>query len=398
MSLYTEDQQEAVYIRSQAKLWKRSALITQGQEDLIFGKADPGLKQTNIFFRIIFFIFTLLGVSAVVGLFFVFFPVRNTAIIGVALIVFSVPAYILAEHCVRKYSLYRYGIEEALCFNAVVMFCYGTGLTFFRAGTNDLHMIVSFTAAVCAFAAYCRFGFSYAPLIGIGALCSFSIAVLPLVWWRTAVAPVLLLCFFVCVYFGRGHEKDFRTERNDKFQAVILTALYFSVNLQAGVLLDYAVSEQSPASGIAGHLIYHPLTWWASYALTFIIPAAMICYGLGRRKRLVLDAAFILLVVSLMTNKGYLGMERYVWDPALLGIVLIAVTWSAAGWLSRGTEGTRFGFTARNILKAETHGIDLASLGAALMPAAVQALPGSKSEGDGFAGGSSGGGGAETGF
>jgi hypothetical protein len=202
------------------------------------------------------------------------------------------------------------------------------------------------------------------------------------------------------VYFGRAHERDFRAERNDKFQAAILTALYFTVNLQVGVLFDYAVSGQSPASGIAGQGIYHRLTWWASYALTFMIPVVMICYGLGQRKRLVLDAAFILLVVSLMTNKGYLGMERYVWDPALLGIALIAVSWSAARWLSRGAEGIRCGFTARNILKPEAHGIDLASLGAALIPAAIPSMAPSKDEGGAkpFAGGSSGGGGAESGF
>lgn len=400
MSLYTEDQQEAVYIRGQAKLWQRSGLISADQAGHMFRNADPRLKQANIFFRLIFFVFTYLGAAAVLGLIFLVIGTANETLLGVVLILFAVIAYGLAEYYVRKNSLYRYGIEEALSLIAMAMFCSGTAMVISQWGTEGQRMTGSLIAAACAFAVYHRLGFLYAAFIGIGALCLFVFAALPHlspVMLRLVIALELSACLAFCSLAEKKLERDFQLERNEIIQAVIWTAMYFMINLQAGDIYEYAFS----GSGAAAHGINYgqaiPAVYWASYALTYLIPAAMLYLGIKRRRRFTLDAALILFVVTLMTNKSYLGMERYVWDPALLGIAMIAVSYFTAGWLARGGDGIRSGFTGRNILKPETHGIDLASLGAAIIPAAIDAAP-VKRDDEPFAGGSSGGGGAEAGF
>jgi hypothetical protein len=67
-------------------------------------------------------------------------------------------------------------------------------------------------------------------------------------------------------------------------------------------------------------------------------------------------------------------------------------------WLANGGRETRNGYTAQNLLKPENHGINLADLGAAVLPGAIQAnLPPSSIDKP-FAGGQSGGGGASSGY
>lgn len=400
MSLYTEDQQEAVYIRRQAKLWERSGLITAEQAEHIFRNADPGLKQTNMFFRLIFFIFTYLGVAAVLGLFFLVFGSSNEMVSGVVLIFLAGLAYGLAENYVKRHSLYRYGIEEALALSAMAMFCSGAAMICPQFGTTGQQMIVSLAAAACAFAVYYRFGFLYASLIGISALCYFIYAALPPLspdMLRFVMVMALLSCLVFCCLTDKRNKKDFRRERNEIIQAVIWVAIYFTINLQTGNLFEYAMSGKSAAAHGINYGRTLPAFYWASYALTYLIPAVMLYLGFKKRKSFILDAALILFVVTLMTNKSYLGMERYVWDPALLGIAMIVVSYFTSRLLSKGRDGMRSGFTNRNILKPETHGIDLASLGAAIIPATIDVAP-AKSEDEPFAGGSSGGGGADATF
>ncbi|MEN6464827.1 MAG: hypothetical protein ABFD62_06570 [Syntrophaceae bacterium] len=400
MSLYTEDQQEAVYIREQAKLWLRSGLISAEQAEHIFRNADPRLKQTNMFFRLIFFLFTYLGVAAVMGLLFLVFGTLNQTGLGIALICLAVLAYGLAENCVKRHSLYRYGIEEALSLIAMAMFCSGTAMVFSQSGTAGKQMIVSLTAAACSFAVYYRLGFPYAAIIGTGALCFFVVAALPSLtpdMLRLVMALVLSSCLVFCFLAEKILEKDFQRDRNEIIQAIIWAAVYFTINLQTGDVFEYAMSGSSAAAHDINYGRTLPFVYWASYALTYLIPAAMLYLGIKQRKRFILDTALILFVVTLMTNKSYLGMERYVWDPALLGIAMIGVSYFTSRWLSKGRDGMRSGFTNRNILKPETYGIDLASLGAAIIPATIDAAP-AKSEDEPFAGGSSGGGGADAAF
>lgn len=400
MSLYTDDQQEAVYIRRQAKLWLRSGLITPEQAGHISRNADPRLKQTNIFFRLIFFLFTYLGAAAVLGLFFLFFGSLDKKGFGIALIFLAVIAYGLAENYVKKYSLYRYGIEEALSLIAMAMLCSGVAMVFAQVGTAGKQIILSLTAAACAFAVYRRLGFLYAAVIGIGALClTLYFALPPLTPDMLRLVMALALSSFLLFSFlaEKRVEKDFRKERNEVVQAIIWTAMYFTINLQTGDLFNYAFSGKGAAVHGVNYGRTLPAIYWGSYALTYFIPAAMLYLGIKQRKRFILDSALILFVVAMMTNKSYLGMERYVWDPAILGIAMIITSYFTARWLSKGRDGMRRGFTSRDILKPETHGIDLASLGAAIIPATLSVAP-EKSEEEPFAGGASGGGGADMTF
>ena len=67
-------------------------------------------------------------------------------------------------------------------------------------------------------------------------------------------------------------------------------------------------------------------------------------------------------VLTLVTNKTYLGWERHTWDPILLGVLLVGASVAIRRWLSRGPGGQRFGFIAESLLASDKR--SLGALGA----------------------------------
>jgi hypothetical protein len=49
-------------------------------------------------------------------------------------------------------------------------------------------------------------------------------------------------------------------------------------------------------------------------------------------------------ILTLVTNKPYLGWQRHTWDPMLLGALLIGVPLLIRRWLAKGPGGIRHDF------------------------------------------------------
>jgi uncharacterized membrane protein YgcG len=101
----------------------------------------------------------------------------------------------------------------------------------------------------------------------------------------------------------------------------------------------------------------------------------------------------VMALVTLLTNKPYLGWPRHEWDPILLGIFLMAVAIGLRRWLSQGPHGQRRGFTPERVLNRDGEALTLLSM------ASVKFQPDAPSPGpdpgkSDFDGGRSGGGGA----
>ncbi len=111
-----------------------------------------------------------------------------------------------------------------------------------------------------------------------------------------------------------------------------------------------------------------------------------------------INVSLIAGLLTLATNKDYLGFKHYAWDPAIFGAVLIIAAIVIMRWLANGGREARNGFTAQNLLKPENHGINLAAIGAAVLPGAIHANLPPASPDKPFDGGQSGGGGAASGL
>ncbi|MHB8139043.1 MAG: hypothetical protein ACYDGO_11755 [Smithellaceae bacterium] len=399
LSLYSPKQEEDIYIRRQAQTWQRSGLISEGQMQAFFGETDPNLHQTNLFFRVLFFIFTLLCAGAVAGLFVWLMERAGDKILAMVVLLFGIVYFILAEHLVKIRRLYRYGIEEALLMAGMV--CFVVSFLMWIDNHHLNHRTISIAVcllfSVISCLIYLRFGYLYAALISAASLSAvpFQLFALP------ETERLLLLCvltgiFVFCLVLDKPGVEDFRKDRYTKIQVCLLAAIYVTVNLHIlgliGLLFDETrILHFYPKA-------FPPWYYWLSYVLTFMIPVAVIYWGIKIHGRFIINAGLVMAIATLATNKSYLGLTRYAWDPAILGVVMIGLSLGMIRWLNSGPDKKRSGFTAYDILKPEDNGINLGDVAAALTPGAIDAGQPQTSQDNYFQGGKSGGGGASRHF
>jgi uncharacterized membrane protein YgcG len=139
--------------------------------------------------------------------------------------------------------------------------------------------------------------------------------------------------------------------------------------------------------------------YWATWVLTFCIPPVVLARGLRRKDRFVIAVGGAVAILTLVTNKPYLGWSRHTWDPMLLGALLMVTGLLIRRWLARGPGGIRHGFTDRRLSGKDKSWMNMGAAAFGLQaPHSIK--PGSQSGGPDvrFGGGDSGGGGATSDF
>ena len=111
------------------------------------------LRTTNIFLRIVLFLFTLIIVGAAVGLFF-----TRPAGIGIFLLIVATLLYVAAEWTVSRFHLYRYGIEEALTVCSVGSLCAGIAIL----SSHKLEFLAFVAGTLFSLWIWHRFGLEHA--------------------------------------------------------------------------------------------------------------------------------------------------------------------------------------------------------------------------------------------
>ncbi len=139
--------------------------------------------------------------------------------------------------------------------------------------------------------------------------------------------------------------------------------------------------------------------YWTTFVLIWCLPPAVLARGLRQKDRFVIAAGAIAAILTLVTNKPYLGWQRHTWDPMLLGALLIGVAVFIRRWLADGTDGIRRGFTAQRLSGKDKHWMSVGSAALGLVsPHAITLSPQTGSADVRFGGGDSAGGGATSDF
>jgi uncharacterized membrane protein YgcG len=135
------------------------------------------------------------------------------------------------------------------------------------------------------------------------------------------------------------------------------------------------------------------------WVLTWCLPPAVLARGLRRKDRFVTAVGAIAAILTLVTNKSYLGWQRHSWDPMLLGALLIGVALFIRRWLAAGPGGIRHGFTAKRLSGKDKHWMNGGSAAFGLVSAhSITLSPQTGSPDVHFDGGDAGGGGASSDF
>ncbi len=389
MRIYKPGDEEKLRLCGRAAAWRSTKLITETQFLAIKAAAATDLKRTTVIMRILMFIFTALLAAATAA-----FVVWALDLRGVRHAVWWAFAaglsYTAAELLAARWRFYRHGAEEAFAAAALVLALMTVGYFFDKgAGLHGdaLSAAMEVFAAAGAFALFIRFGFLYMALAGLLALAAIPFTFLDgAVAQRGFLAAILILGLVIT---RRGEEPVvplFKRDETSVLFASLFLGLCLAVNMR---LVDFGPWNYRHALAPLAE-VPRPV-YWFTYLLTFLLPLAGLAAGLKARRRALIIASAVGLIVALCTNKDYLGFQHYAWDPAVLGALLIVIS----AVLERRLRKEWGGYTAAELVVPASDGLEAAALAAGaagLAPAKPEA------GGVSFGGGESGGAGSSRSF
>lgn len=398
MRLYIASSEESLRARKLLTDWVGEGFLTKAQFQSLEKETVCELRTTNIFLRLVLFLFTLISVGAATGLFFVVFlsrPSEQTA--GVFFLIVAAVCYAAAEVAVSQARLYRYGIEEALAVCSVGFLCAGMQAALFSGSAyppkpDAAQLLVPAAGAVFSLWIWRRFGLSYAFLAAM-----IFVLFLPGYWTSSRSAQHLI----VAVFYATGlagvatvHSRrrfDYLEEAYWLVEAFLWLGIYLAINLQ---LSSLNLRAQWWGGTRTASEFARPF-YWGTWVLIWCLPPIVLARGIRQKDRFVIAVGAIVAILTLVTNKSYLGWPRHTWDPMLLGILLTSVAVFIRRWLARGPGGIRHGFTAARLSGKDKHWINAgATVLGPLTPHSITPGPQTSSQDFRFGGGQSGGGGA----
>jgi len=393
MRAYSAASEEAVRARDLLKDWAGEGFLTPAQYHSMEQETVCDLRRTNIFLRLVLFLFTLIILGAAAALFFVVFlspPSSQTT--SVFLLIFAAMTYGAAEFAVSRFRLFRYGIEEALAACSVGFLCVGMQ----AALSSRADILVPAAGVTASLWIWHRFGLPYA----------FLAAMIFVIWlsghWTSSHSAqhVIVAAFYaaglITVAAVRSpHRFTYLNQGYSIVEALLWLGIYLAINLHLSsvdLLRQWWVGPLTTTE--------FPRTfYWATWVLIWCFPPAILARGVRRKDRFVIAVGAIAAILTLVTNKPYLGWQRHTWDPMLLGASLIGVALFIRRWLAKGPGEIRRGFTAQRFSGKDKRWMNAGATAIGLVsPNIITPSPQTGSPEVHFGGGDSGGGGASSDF
>ncbi len=401
MRLYSASSEESLRACKLLADWAGEGFVTQKQYQQLKQETVSELRTTNIFLRLVLFLFTLISVWAAATLFFVvFLPHSSEQTQGIFLLIGAALSYAAAELAASQGRLYRYGIEEALAVGSVVFLCMGMDCILFSGrpllpASDAAHSLVPAAGAVFSLWIWRRFGLWYAFLAAM------IFAVFLSGYWTSsdaaqrAIVVLVYVVELICIAALRTrHRFDYLEDGYSAAEAFLWVGIYVAVNLKL-------LSSNLPArwwggggSAVAAHE-YAGWFYWTTWMLIWVLPPVILVRGVWLKDRFVIAVGGVVAVLTFISNKPYLGWPRHTWDPMLLGLLLTGVALFLRRWLARGPGGVRGGFTAARLSGKDKRWMNASSAVLGLVtPHSITPSPQPTTAEVRFGGGASGGGGA----
>jgi hypothetical protein len=394
--VYSASSDETLRARNFLTDWVGEGFLTKDQYQLLEKETVSELRTTNIYLRLVLFLFTLIIVGATAGLFYVVSrPSDQTA--GVFFLIFAAVCYAAAEAAVSQARLYRYGIEDALAVCSVGFLCAGMQFALFSGNPyspkpDAAQALVPAVGVAFSLWIWRRFGFSYAFLAAM-----IFVIFLPGYWTSSPSAQHLIVVGFyatglaVVAAVRSRHRCDYLEEAYSLVEAFLWLGIYLAINLK---LSSFDLPGQWWSGSRSASEFARPF-YWGTWVLTWCLPPIVLARGLRQKDRFVIAAGAIVAILTFVSNKPYLGWPRHTWDPVLLGILLTSVAVFLRRWLARGPGGIRHGFTAARLSGKDKQWMNVgATVLGPLSPHSITPEPQTSSPDFRFGGGQTGGGGA----
>lgn len=220
-------------------------------------------------------------------------------------------------------------------------------------------------------------------------------------WTSSQAAQHLIVAAFytagliTVVAVRSRHRFTYINEEYATAEALLWLGIYLAINLQLSSVNHFGQPWGAPWTTAE----FSRPFYWATWVLTWFLPPVLLARGLRLKDRRIIAAGAVAAILTLVTNKPYLGWQWHTWDPMLLGALLIGVALGIRRWLADEPGEIRRGFTARRLSgKDKTWmGAGATALGF-VSPNLVTPSPQPASSDVHFGGGDSGGAGASSEF
>ncbi len=346
MRVYGTRDESNIYLERQIREWTQSGLLDPLQGANLLSEVRVDFRRTNIYLRVVLFIFSFLISAAAVALVAASSHLDDQTA-GILCVMSGIATFFVAEVLVREFHFYRFGVEEGFAVLSAIFIPFGigiaAGLTFFGHSSNTPMVFGIIAGILVSLALYLRFGYLYLAafvLVGLG-LWAFQIAATEA--GKIALAATLLLAAAIIARILRKNcGRDYLAEEFGAIETLAFTGAYLILNLHLRI-------------GHEGYstLIKQQLSaafYWFTYAAVWILPVLGFVVSLREKHRLMILASLGMALATLSTNKPYLGHERQTWDLIFFGLFLIAVAIAIKRWLTSGPGGYRYGYTASRLL------------------------------------------------
>lgn len=380
MRVYSRRDEENIRDEAMVKDWIRSGFLNAEQEPLLQAGLTATVRRTNVVLRAVLAVFTVLIIGASVILAMIVLEVHQPAQ-SALLAVFAGICFGIAWLLATQGRFYRCGVEESFAAMAVLLLAFSLG-----SSRWEYHTALAVGAsALASFGIYLLFGFRYAI---VGAILLAGSVPFGLREDAVVERALSVMILAVILFFARKMQEQHRGEiAGDDWTAGQVTAfgaLYIVVNLMI--------------SGLGLNSITSGLFYWGTYVLTWIVPVWGLWLGIRGRDRFMINAGALAALITLTTNKPYIGWMRQTWDPILLGVLLIGTAIGLRRWLIQGPDRSRRGFTPERILESDNRALAAAGAISMVLPHAPAPQGGPEPQKMNPGGGQSGGGGASGSF
>ena len=322
----------------ETKRWFKHGLLDAGQFAKIRVAYQTPLYHPNLLIRLLLFVATVLALSGVTGLFFLFLGEMGETALYTAAVVYGVDSFYALEKLFIKNNHYKSGVTEAVMYHAC---------GFIIGGFFDFNpgVILIVSCLVFCFAAirYLDLVCTLATMLAFAGLLFYQCyqgggvfrQIIPFVF-------IIVFSIFYLVIRQLGKNSGVRLWRNNLMvvETICLLLIYLGGNYlvvrELSIALMGLVLDQGQDIPFA----------FLFYALTAVIPLGFLYLGIRNKNRVVLRVSLIVLAASVFTFKYYYNMGHPEITLTIAGAVLVLISITLFHYL----RIMRNGFTRENLL------------------------------------------------
>lgn len=335
MQAYNKSELENYFLAEEAKKLFQKKFLSKGQLQIISAQLAQLKFNSNIFFRIGFFLLGSFLFSSVISAFAGILLLIFTDQFQIMFFLYAIVAYIGLEVLVRM-KFFRHGLDDAFLLSAQISFLIGIGIlteaflpvliSMFVLGVFFAIRFINTISALLAFIG----------LVGIFFNIIVEHDVMPKFYLSFVGLILAILVYFFVVHLIKNQNfypyyKTFDTIRVASLLLGYLSMNYLVVRELSASLMNLTITNNSD---VPFAIVF--------YVLTFIIPLLYFFLGIKWKDKLVLYSGLLTLAFGFYSIRHYYYFFPIEYVMVISGILLFGLAYLIIQQLKNKTEGITF--------------------------------------------------------